>query len=373
MSTTISPLAPKTSPTCRRSPACGWRRPRPASAIRAAPMSCWRCSTRQQASPACSRARNVLRRRSSGAAPGSRADGRVRSWSIPAMPMPSPARTGARPARSPPSSRPASIGCKIDGSVSRLDRRHRRAAAGASFRRRHGASGRRGDRRRLRRRRRRHHDHRHVSKTRHRERAAWRHDRDHQRLCQGRRHDRARHGDHAGLRVHRRADRGAGAAGAAARGRRRHVQCRHHRRRHLDLRYARWPSRPARRAAHRASPAPTIRASCRSARPSTPCSPILPSRWRATAKARASWSRSWSKARCRNFRRAASRCRSPIRRWSRPRSPARTPIGAAWSWRSAKPASRPTATGCRSGSAASASPIRARAIRTTTRPPSPRR
>ena len=46
-------------------------------------------------------------------------------------------------------------------------------------------------------------------------------------------------------------------------------------------------------------------------------------------------------------------CRSPIRRWSRRRSPARTPIGAASSWPSARPASRPTATGWRSGSATS--------------------
>ena len=39
------------------------------------------------------------------------------------------------------------------------------------------------------------------------------------------------------------------------------------------------------------------------------------------------------------------RCRSPTRRWSKPRSPARTPTGAASSWRWARPASRPTATG----------------------------
>ena len=44
-------------------------------------------------------------------------------------------------------------------------------------------------------------------------------------------------------------------------------------------------------------------------------------------------------------------CRSPIRRWSRRRSPARTPIGAASSWRSARRASRPTATAWPSGSA----------------------
>ena len=31
----------------------------------------------------------------------------------------------------------------------------------------------------------------------------------------------------------------------------------------------------------------------------------MPSKWRATAKARENWSRSWSRARCRNFRRAS--------------------------------------------------------------------
>ena len=44
------------------------------------------------------------------------------------------------------------------------------------------------------------------------------------------------------------------------------------------------------------------------------------------------------------------------------RSPARTPIGAASSWRSARPASRPTATVCRSGSATTGWPSRASAI-----------
>ena len=61
----------------------------------------------------------------------------------------------------------------------------------------------------------------------------------------------------------------------------------------------------------------------------------------------------------------ASPVRSPIRRWSRRRSPARTPTGAASSWPSARPARRPTATGWRSGSATSASPSTASAIRTT--------
>ena len=67
-------------------------------------------------------------------------------------------------------------------------------------------------------------------------------------------------------------------------------------------------------------------------------------------------------------RRGALRSRSPIRRWSRPRLPARTPIGDVWSWPSVKPASRRTATACRSGSTASGSPTKASAIRPTTRP-----
>src|SRR5208283_924692 len=98
-----------------------------------------------------------------------------------------------------------------------------------------------------------------------------------------------------------------------------------------------------------------------------------PSKWRATAKARASSSRSWSRARCRRNPPASSRYRSPIRRWLRPRSPARTLIGAAWSWRWARPANLPTAISFRSGSTASASPIRANGTRAMTKPPSPPR
>ena len=46
----------------------------------------------------------------------------------------------------------------------------------------------------------------------------------------------------------------------------------------------------------------------------------------------------------RRARRGASASRSATRRWSRRRSPPATPIGAASSWRSARPARRPTAT-----------------------------
>ena len=72
-------------------------------------------------------------------------------------------------------------------------------------------------------------------------------------------------------------------------------------------------------------------------------------------------------------RRAVSRCRSPIRRWSRPQSPGKTRIGAASSWRSARPASRPIATGFPSGSAASEWHTKARAIPAMTKRPSARR
>ena len=103
---------------------------------------------------------------------------------------------------------------------------------------------------------------------------------------------------------------------------------------------------PARREAgardHRAD-GPAARRS--SARRSNACCSISRCRWCATARARASWSRSTvTGAESDDARPSASRCRSPIRRWSRRRSPARTPIGAASSWRSARPASRPTAT-----------------------------
>jgi len=59
------------------------------------------------------------------------------------------------------------------------------------------------------------HDHRHLSQGRHRPGQARQGQGHHQRHRQGRRHDRAGHGDHAGLRVHRCADLAGGAAGAA--------------------------------------------------------------------------------------------------------------------------------------------------------------
>ena len=59
---------------------------------------------------------------------------------------------------------------------------------------------------------------------------------------------------------------------------------------------------------------------------------------------------------------------SATRRWSRPPLPARTPIGAASSWRSASPARRPTATSSRSRSAACRWPGTACATPAMTRP-----
>ena len=161
------------------------------------------------------------------------------------------------------------------------------------------------------------HDHRHLSEGRDRDGQARQGEGHHQRHGQGRRHDRARYGDDAGVRVHRRAAVGGRAAIAAQERRRGHLQRHHHRQRHLDLGHAaRLCDRRGRRERRaedqprQRSPAEGLRQSVRAR-----CSPISPNRWRATAKARASWSRSSSRARPPRPRRARSRCRSPIRRW----------------------------------------------------------
>ncbi len=98
----------------------------------------------------------------------------------------------------------------------------------------------------------RHHDHRHLSEggdpdRPHRRRRGADH-----RHRQGQRHDRARHGDHAVLRLHRREDPGAGAAEAAEKRRRPQLQLHHRGQRHLHLRH-----RPAVR--HRPGEAPADR------------------------------------------------------------------------------------------------------------------
>ena len=119
--------------------------------------------------------------------------------------------------------------------------------------------------RRLPRRRQSDHDDRHISESRDRQRQDRQGHRHHQRHRQGRRHDRARHGDDAVLRVHRRGDRGARAASHAQRRRRRHLQCRDHRRRHFHLRYA-DAVRDRQGRKRRASRAPPIRGSRHSRR-----------------------------------------------------------------------------------------------------------
>ena len=76
-----------------------------------------------------------------------------------------------------------------------------------------------------------------------------------------------------------------------------------------------WRLPPAPRPAPAHRPRPRSPPRCRSARRSMPCSPISPSKWRATARARASWSKSRSKARCRKLsarRVALSIANSPL-------------------------------------------------------------
>ena len=152
----------------------------------------------------------------------------------------------------------------------------------------------------------------------------------------------------------------AGAADAAGRGgRRRSFNCDHGRRRHLDQRHAAAVRHAAGRARRR-SPTPTTRGWPTSAARSTTVMVDLAQQIVARRRGRAEVHHDRGhRRRERRARRGRSACRSAIRRWSRPRSPARTPIGAASSWRSARPARRPTATACRSRSAASGSPATA--------------
>ena len=100
-------------------------------------------------------------------------------------------------------------GMQSERGVSRLHRRDRRTARRHQIQRRARHAGRAGRARRMDGRRQGDHDHRHLSEGRDRDREARQGQSHHQRHGQGLRHDRARHGDHAGLRVHRRADRGA--------------------------------------------------------------------------------------------------------------------------------------------------------------------
>ena len=166
--------------------------------------------------PASSPGRNARRRRSTCAAQTSRAARRGRWSSIPATPTPSPARRAARSTRMTAEAAAKAAGCASRRGVPRLDRRHRRAArcrpkfASCSPTWLQGGEagpldrGRQGD-----------HDHRHLSESSDRDGQARRRRCHHQRHRQGRRHDRARHGDDALLRRHRCADRRARAAGSA--------------------------------------------------------------------------------------------------------------------------------------------------------------
>ena len=96
------------------------------------------------------------------------------------------------------------IGAPHERNLHGLDRRHRRAARRDAHRPRDRRAGRGGEGRWAPRRRQGDHDHRHLSEDRDRAGQARRRRGRDQRHRQGRGHDRARHGDHAGLRLHRR-------------------------------------------------------------------------------------------------------------------------------------------------------------------------
>ena len=181
-------------------------------------------------------------------------------------------------------------------------------------------------------------------------------DGDDQRHRQGRRHDRARHGDDAFLRRHRRADRGARAAVPAVGGRRRdsfNAVTVDSDTSTSDTLMLFATGAAAKRGAPRIDDARDPRlAQFRKALDALLKNLALQV-VRDGEGARKQVEVTVTGA-DRRVRPSASRCRSPIRRWSRRRSPARTPIGAASSWPSARPASPPTATACRSGSATTA-------------------
>ena len=99
------------------------------------------------------------------------------------------------------------VGCSDERDFPGLDRRDRRAAGCDQVRRRARPPRRDRRARRLDRRGQGDHDHRHLPEGRDRDRQARQGQGHHQRHGQGRRHDRARHGDDAVLHLHRRADR----------------------------------------------------------------------------------------------------------------------------------------------------------------------
>ena len=246
-----SPLAPAQQPSCRRSPACGWRPAPAASATRTAPIVCLMAfdtghDRRRRVHPLAHRlgAGRSLPRATS------RAARRGRSSSTPAMPMPSPASWATASVDRTVKATAAKLGCLGEGDLRRLHRRHRRAAARRAD---HGslagsgvadlqadgwAGGGRGD-----------HDHRHLRQARHPHGADRRRARDHQRHRQGLGHDPARHGDHAGLRRHRCEAAGRGAAARCC---------------------AKAPTAPSTASPSTATPPPATRCCCaRPARPAT--------------------------------------------------------------------------------------------------------
>ena len=303
MSTAISPLAPAYVPDMP--PIAGVRLATAAAGIRypGAPTCCWRCSMPAPRSPACSRARNARRRRSNGAARsckrrhGARAlvvnSGNANAFT---------GKTGRAATKLTAEIAAKAAGCKPADDVPRLDRRDRRAArrrrnSTASWtarrRRRSPAAGTSAAKAIM------------TTDTFPKVATA---------TCEIGKATVTINGiakgagmiapDMATMLSFVFTDAPIAPAALQAllqRGRRRHLQRRDHRRRHLDLRHAAAVRHRRRRGARRAEDRARQRSAARGLPQgaSTPCSPISPSRWRATAKARASWSRSWSRARCR--------------------------------------------------------------------------
>ena len=293
-----------------------------------------------------------------------RRQGARRSWSIPATPMSSPARPATRAVRAHGRGRGASCSAATPSEVFVAStgvigeplpaekHRRRRCRADAGLRRRWLGGGRRGD-----------HDHRHLSQGRRRATARIGGvDGAHQRHRQGLGHDRARHGDDAGLRLHRRQRCRPPVLQALLRAGRRPLASTASRSTATPrpatrvLLFATGQAQRIRPIAERRRSAPRRFPRARSRRVLLDLA--LPGRARRRGRAEARHASTSTGAATDRRRAAHRRSRSPTRRWSRPRSPARTPTGAASSWRSARPARRPTATGCRSPSAAS--PIAAR-------------
>ena len=127
---------------------------------------------------------------------------------------------------------------QAEGSVRGVHRHDRRSPRRRQDHRRAGRRDRQARRRRLGQGGARHHDHRHLSQARHPRDRDRRRACAHQRVLQGLGHDRARHGDHARLRLHRRQAAGGDAASTAVGGNGQVVQLHHGGQRHLDQRHA---------------------------------------------------------------------------------------------------------------------------------------